>query len=293
MAELSFTELESAAESTKAAESQTTTAEATKAAEVAAEAEKPQFTEADVQSYRQLVDMGITVANAAEYKQAKVALENLPVILRSNADMFFDEIQKSDPALHDALLERVSDRWYNQKGRHIYEKQQNGSGSRTAESAPTEDPRITQMQQTIAGLVAERNQEKTLRQQEVITDGFNKSIGGLLAKLPEGTSEGTKDHIRLKTQELIWKDSPARERAAKGVFIDVPTHFAKASRLVTAETKTASKEETARRTEVEANGRREVTAAAENVNGTAPGEDKDIWGEKGMMRDVEKAFTKK
>jgi len=236
--------------------------------------------------------MGITPQNASEFKQAREALANLPLILQNNPDMFMDEIQRTNPALHDSLLERLSDRWWEQKGRKIYESQQNGGASRTADSSATEDPRIAQLTSQVAALVAERNQEKTVQQQQVITAGFEKSVNDLVAKLPESVPADKRDHIRLKAMEMIWKDRDASARISKGVFIDVPTFFAKASKAVTAETKATADSEHAQRQGVEARGQRPVTPAAENVAGSAAAESQDIWDERGMMRDVEKLAKK-
>jgi hypothetical protein len=92
-----------------------------------------------------------------------------------------------------------------------------------------------------------------------------------------------KDYIRLKTNELLWQDNAARDRIAKGVYVDVPTYFSKASSLVTAETKAASNAEHDRRAVVEARGVKEIPAAAENVNGSASSKQEGhghdpIWG---------------
>ena len=72
MEKISFEELESAATQQTAVKAAETTATETKAAETAAVVEtKPQFTDTDVEAYKQLVDMGITPQNASEFKAAK------------------------------------------------------------------------------------------------------------------------------------------------------------------------------------------------------------------------------
>jgi len=112
---LSFTELESTAKSATS-ETQTTTEE-TATTTTAVEDSKPQFTEADVTAYQALVAAGITPETAEQFKQAKTAMDNLPSLLKNNPDALLDEIQKNDPALHDELITRISDRWFEQKGK--------------------------------------------------------------------------------------------------------------------------------------------------------------------------------
>ena len=289
---LSFTELESAAAPAKT-ETQATTEETSKAAATAAvEDQKPQFTQTDIEAYQQLVAMGITPANAEQFKSAKTAMDNLPLLMKQNPDALLDEIQKNDPALHDEFLERVSDRWYNQKGKRQYEELQrkNGNGSRVAESEP--DPRVDKLQREVDALKQREASELSARQQAAITESYNKSLDELVAKLPESVSEGTRDHIRLKAEKLLWNDHAARGRVMSGVFTDVPKYFAEASKRVTAETKTAASKEHEARSGVEARGTKTIIPAAENVAGAAkqqaPGTD-PVWGDI-TKEEIERAY---
>lgn len=251
-----------------------------------AEASKPQFTEADVESYRQLVEMGITPQTAAQFKAAKEQMEFLPQLLRSpdGRRQLLDEIQKHDPETYKGLLDYASDRWFSELPADAKADSGNGSPSRTTSSSPTMDPRITSLESQIQSLVADRNSEKSAKQQEAITSGYNHSVEAMLAKLPDSVSSRDKDYIRLKTNELVWRDPKAMNAISKGVYVDVPTYFSKASGLVTAETKAAANAEHDRRAKVEANGTREIPAAAENVNGSASSKQEGhghdpIWGD--------------
>jgi hypothetical protein len=291
---LSFTELESTAKSETTA-AQTTTAETQKTeatSSAAVEETKPQFTQTDVEAYQQLVAMGITPQTAEQFKQAKLAMDNLPLLMKQNPDALLDEIQKNDPALHDEFMEKVSDRWYNQKGKRQYEEMQrkNGNGSRVAESEP--DPRVDKLQREVDALKAKDAAAESSRQQAQITENYNKALDDLVEKLPEGVSEGTRDYIRLKAEKLMWNDTSARQRILSGVFTDVPKYFAEASKRVTAETKTAATKEHDARQRVEASGTKTIVPAAENVAGagkeTAPGVD-PIWGD--ITKDeIERAY---
>jgi len=279
---LTFTELETAATQQTTATSAETTAATTTAETTAAET-KPQFTEADVEAYKSLVDMGITPANAAEFKAAKTALDNLPALLENNPDLLMDEIEKNNPQLHKQLLERMSDRWFNRLPAEVRNGSANGSSSRTADSAPAVDPRLTAIEAKLDKFIQKENQEESVRRQNAVSEGYKTSVDGLLKKLPESVSQRDRDYIRLKTNELLWADNSARDRIAKGVYVDVPTYFSKASSLVTAETKAASTAEHTRRSTVEANGVREIPAAADNVNGSASSKQEGhghdpIWG---------------
>jgi hypothetical protein len=278
---ISFEELEASATPAAAATPQVTTEAAPP---VVTEEAKPQFTESDVEAYRSLVDMGITPQNAADFKAAKEAMTNLPLLLKSpeGQRMLLDEIQKNDPATYSKLLETASDRWFNELPEDV-KNSGNNSGSRTTNSTPAVDPKLTSIEAKIDGLIQERNQEKTSKQQSAITQGYETAVDDLLKKLPEATSDRDKDYLRLKTNELIWKDPKAREAVAKGVYVDVPKYFSKASSLVTAETKAAANAEHDRRAGVEARGSRTIAPAAEATNGTAPkreGHGADpIWGD--------------
>lgn len=279
---LSFSELESTAKPANTA-SPVTTEEKPAAAAPAAEETKPQFTEADVTAYQQLVEMGITPQNAQEFKQAKLAMDNLPALMRTNPDALLDEIQKNDPTLHDEFMERVSDRWYNQKGKKLAEQMQGdkGNGSRVAASEHASDPRVETLAREVASLKAEKAQERANVEGERITKAYNKALDDLEAKLPEAVPADKREHIRLKAEKLAWQDPKARENIIKGVFVDVPKYFAKAASSVTAETKAAAEKEHEARKAVESRGTREIVPAAENVTGeakNAPGTD-PIWGD--------------
>jgi hypothetical protein len=295
---LSFTELESTAKSETTA-TQTTTEDASKTAALATtstatvEDTKSQFTQTDVEAYQQLVAMGITPQNAEQFKSAKTAMDNLPLLMKQNPDALLDEIQKNDPALHDEFMERVSDRWYNQKGKRQYEEMQrkNGNGSRVAESEP--DPRVDKLQREVDALKAKDAQENANRQQAAITEKYNKSLDEMVGKLPESITEGVRDHIRLKAEKLMWQDNTARERILRGDFTDVPKYFSKASSLVTAETKTAAQKEHDARQRVEAGGTRTIVPAAENVTGATKeqgGPNADpVWGDI-TKEEIERAY---
>lgn len=290
---LSFTELESTATPEKTA-TPATTEETSKAAETKAAVEdsKPQFTDADVKAYQTLVEMGITPANAEQFKLAKTAMDNLPLLMKQNPDALLDEIQKNDPELHDEFMERVSDRWYEQKGKRQYQELQkkNGNGSRVAESEP--DPRIDKLQREVDAMKAREASEASAKQQAQTTENYNKALDDLVAKLPENLPEDKRDYIRLKAEKLMWNDQSARQRILSGVFTDVPKYFAEASKRVTAETKTAATKEHEARSGVEARGTKTIIPAAENVAGagkeTAPGTD-PVWGDI-TKEEIERAY---
>lgn len=280
---ISFEELETTATQQETVKSAETTAAETKVETTAAET-KPQFTEADVEAYKQLVDMGITPANAAEFKSAKQALENLPLLLKNNPDLLLDEIEKNDPELHKQLLEKVSDRWFNRLPADVREGKSNGNGSASSTTSTATNPMIETLQRQVNQLVAERTEEKTTAQQRSIVNGLNSAFDSLDAKLKEkGVSDDKRDYIRLKAEKLLWSDSAAAKRINQGVYVDVPTYFSKAASLVTAETKVAATAANEKRADVEARGQRTIPNAAENVNGTSnqeEGHGKDkIWGD--------------
>jgi hypothetical protein len=244
---------------------------------------KPQFTETDVEAYKQLVDMGITPQNASEFKAAKQALENLPMLLKNNPDLLLDEIEKNDPELHKTLLEKVSDRWFNRLPSDVREGKSNGNGSESRTVSSATNPVIERLERQVNALVQERTQEKTDAQQKIILSGLNTAFENLVAKLPAGVTERDKDYIRLKAERLLWSDGNAAKRINQGVYVDVPTYFSKAASLVTAETKAAATAANDKRAGVEARGERTIPNAAENVNGTTAKQDghgKDpIWGD--------------
>ena len=230
---------------------------------------KPQFTETDVEAYKQLVDMGITPANAAEFKAAKQALENLPLLLKNNPDLLLDEIEKNDPELHKQLLEKVSDRWFNRLPPEVREGKYNGNGSESRTVSSATNPMLERLERQVSQLVQERTQEKTEAQQKTILSGLSTTFENLIAKLPAGVTDKDKDYIRLKAERLLWSDATAAKRVNQGVYVDVPTFFSKAASLVTAETKAAATAANDKRAGVEARGERTIPNAAENVNGTA------------------------
>jgi hypothetical protein len=250
------------------------------------EASKPQFTEADVESYRQLVDMGITPETAAQFKAAKQQLEHLPQLLRSpdGRRQLLDAIQQNDPETYKGLLDYASDRWYAELPADARAPSGDGSPSRTANSSPIMDTRLAAIESKIDNFIQKENQRESAHRQDQISAGYTKSVDNLLAKLPESTSSRDKDYIKLKTNELIWQDTKARDSISKGVYVDVPTYFSKASGLVTAETKAAANAEHDRRAGVESRGTKEIPAAADNVNGSASSKQEGhghdpIWGD--------------
>lgn len=291
---ISFEELETVATqqttAAKTAETATVTPPAT-GSTTATEETKPQFTEADVTAYRQLSDMGITVETAKEFKAAKVALENLPLILKNNPNVLLDEIAKNDPALASQLEEVISDRWFARYQREHPEDNGKNGGSRTTQSAP--DPRLDTLINEVKSLRDERQQERTEKENARITQGWNKAFDELEAKLPEGTTTRDREYIRLKAEKMLWQDSSAQGRVNKGVYIDVPKYYAEATKRVTAETKAAANGEHERREGVRERAAKEIVPAAENVNGSRDTESRDIWDSKEMGREAAALFAGK
>lgn len=286
---VSFTELETAAKPATTTESQATPA-VTEQTTTAAAPVQPQFTEQDAQTLRTFADAGISISNYKDLLTAKQLVENLPKIIRTNPRVLTAEIAKNDPEAYNTLLDAISDEWYEVKGKKLEQSAQGGASSTTSSNA---DPRVEALTAKIENLISERNQEKSQRQQDQILSGYNSTVEGLLAKLPEGVPEQAKDYIRLKTNELLWKDNSARERIGKGVYVDVPKYFAEASAKATADTKASADKEHSRRADVESRGTREITPAAENVNGSqeqiAPGQD-PIWNDAGLAKDTAAAL---
>jgi hypothetical protein len=283
---VSFSELEAAAIPPKPAKS-TVTPAATEAAPPPPP--PPQFTEQDIQTLRTFADAGITIQNYQQLLQANTLIQKLPDIIKTNPRVLTAEIAKADPEAYKNLLEAVSDEWWEVIGKKLPQNTAQGNAS-SVPSSP--DPRIDQMQTTLQGLIADRNQEKSQRQQADIMAGYNSSMDGLLAKLPADVPETSKDYIRLKTQELVYRDRGAADRVAKGVYVDLPKYFAEASAKATADIKASAGKEHAARAAVESRGGKEITPAAEAVNGTqdnSPGQD-PIWGNDGMMKDLQTAL---
>lgn len=288
---VSFSELETAAKPAPTAEAPVTPVVTEPKIEAPAQ---PQFTEQDVATLRTFADAGITIENYQQLLQANQLIQKLPEIIKTNPRVLTAEIAKADPQAYDNLLEAISDEWYEVKGRKL-EKQQtaNGGASSTVTSVdPRMESQLASLQSQLQSLIQERNQEKSQRQQEAVFSGYKSTVNGLLEKLPEGVPETSKDYIRLKTQELIYNDPQARERVAKGIYVDLPKYFAQASAKATADTKASADKEHARRAEVESRGGKEITPAAEAVNGTAsdgPQED-PIWGSAALARDTASAL---
>jgi len=290
---ISFEELETVAtQQTTAttAETATVTPTATGSTTVTEET-KPQFTEADVAAYRQLSDMGITVESAKQFKEAKTALDNLPLILKNNPNVLLDEIAKNDPALASQLEEVISDRWFARYQREHPEDSGKNGVSRTNPSAP--DPRLDSLINEVKSLRDERQQERTEKENARINQGWNKAFDELDAKLPEGTTARDREYIRLKAEKMLWQDGQAQGRVNKGVYIDVPKYYAEATKRVTAETKAAATDEHSRRSNVRDNAAREIVPAAENVNGSRDTESKDIWDDKQMGREAAALYAGK
>jgi hypothetical protein len=291
---VSFTELESAATPAATATPQAAPAENAPAPPAQA---PPQFTESDLQTLRTFADAGITLTTYQDLLQAKQVVDKLPMIIKTNPRALTAEILKADPEAYDNLLEAVSDEWYEVKGKRLEQRQPHGASS-TAASEP-QDPALARQVATLTGqlqgLINERNQENTARQNKAIQDGFETSIESLISKLPKDVPEMAIDYARMKTRELVLKDPQAAARVAKGVYVDVPKFFAEASAKATADTKAAANQEHGRRQQVEANGSREIVPAAEATAGAVqskPGED-PIWGGAGLEADVKAALRSK
>lgn len=249
-------------------------------------AESPKFTDADVESYNQMVAAGITPQTYQEFVTAKRSLDNLPVLMKNNPDLLLDEIEKNDPELHAKFVERVSDRWYRNWVKTHPEEAQNGNGQNgRASSTSVSDPRIDQLQSTINALVQERQQEKQTQQFRQVREGYDKTVDSLMARIPKeaALTEAEKEFIVLKTERLIASDRAAQDRVSKGVYVDVPKHFKAAVERLTADKKQSASSETARRNEVAASATKPIVSGAENVNGapaaTEQGHADPIWGD--------------
>jgi hypothetical protein len=229
----------------------------------------PAFTEADADALRSLADLGITPQNAKDFIEAKTALANLSNILQNNPRLFLQEIEKTNPTLASTLKREYSDAWYEEYVRTHPEEASAAAPGGTSRTAPSPDPEIASIKQQLNTLIEQRNQELSTRQQEAMTTKFNAAVDESLGKLPEAITESQKDYIRLKAQEMLWKDSAARDRVAKGVNVDVSKYIAKATTLVTAETKAAANTEKDKRQQVESRGSKTIVPAAEAVGGEA------------------------
>lgn len=285
---VTFSELETAAKPPVAAEPQATTVVQESVVETPA---PPQFTDQDIQTLKTFADAGITIQNYQQLLQANTLIQKLPDIIKTNPRVLTAEIAKADPQAYRNLLEAVSDEWWEVIGKNDPRNQSTAQGSASsATSSP--DPRIDQLQSQLQTVISELNQEKSSKQQARIMTGYNDSVNSLLAKLPEGVPETSKDYIRLKTQELIYKDETARDRVAKGIYVDLPKYFAEASAKATADIKASAGKEHAARAEVEKRGGKEITPAAEAVNGTQSGgpEQDPVWGDAALARDVATAL---
>ena len=290
---VSFSELEAAAKPGTAAATEVKPAATEQKQETVVVPATPQFTEQDIQTLRTFADAGITLTNYQQLLQANTLMQKLPELIKANPRLITAEIAKADPAAYDALLDSISDEWYEVKGKRLEQQTANGGASSTATSTdPRLESEVKSLQSQLANLVQERNAEKSEKQQAKLMEGYENAVNGLLKKAPDTVSENSKDHIRLKTQELIFKDPAARNRVAQGIYLDVAKYFAEASAFVTAETKASAEKEHTRRAEVEARGGKEIVPAAENVNGATeqnPNED-SIWGNAGMMKDLQAAM---
>jgi|HubBroStandDraft_6_1064221.scaffolds.fasta_scaffold11292_2 hypothetical protein len=285
---VSFSELEAAATPPKPAESAAppaATPEAPPAPPV------PTFTEQDIQTLRTFSDAGITIQNYAQLLQAQQLINRLPDIIKTNPRILTAEIAKADPQAYDNLLEAISDEWYEVKGKKLEHQAQGNASSNAPSTDPRMENQLASLNAKLEGLIQDRNQEKSARQQNEIMAGYNSAMDGLLAKLPADVPETSKDYIRLKTQELVYRDQGARDRVAKGTYVDLPKYFAEASAKATADIKASAAKEHTSRAAVETRAGKEITPAAEAVNGTqtAPNED-SIWGDTGMMKDLQTAL---
>lgn len=244
---------------------------------------QPQFTQADVETLTKLAEMGVNPQNLQEYVTAKQSLDRLPILLRDNPDLLLDEIEKNDPETHRNLLQRASDRWYERYLREHPEAAQDKQKGR-ASSTPVSDPRIDALERSIKNLTDAQTREATERQNAQIVAGYTRAVDDLLSKIPEeaALTDSEKDYIRMKTEQLTFKDNQARDRVSKGVYVDVPKHFKVAVERLTADKKQSASTETKRRSEIEQNGVKTVTPGAENVNGSAKQQEPNtdpIWGD--------------
>ena|SRR5579864_354407 len=291
---VSFSELEAAATPQAPAVPAATPAATLEPAAPAAPV-TPQFTEQDIQTLKTFADAGITLTNYQQLLQASDLIQKLPNIIKTNPRILTAEIAKADPQAYDNLLEAISDEWYEVKGKKLEHTAQGGASSAASSTDPRMESALAAVNAKLEGLIQDRNQEKSARQQADIMAGYNSAMDGLLGKLPADVPETTKDYIRLKTQELVYRDRGAADRVAKGTYVDLPKYFAEASAKATADIKASAGKEHAARSAVEQRGGKEIVPAAEAVNGTqeqTPGQD-PIWGNDGMMKDLQKALSAK
>lgn len=271
---LSFEELTSAA---KPEEPVAPPVTPTETVETKVEDDKPQFTSADVAAYQQLSEMGITPGNASEFLQAKTALQNLGTLLEQDPKQFMRVIQQANPQLAGKALKEFSDLWYEQYLRDNPDAATT-SASSAGKSTPMADPRIDALASEVERLKSERQQEVSARHQAENLVQYEKAFDELVAKLPEGVPDDKREYIRLKAEKALWKDPAAQKRISQGIYIDVPKFFADASRRVTAETKTATEIEAAKREKVADKAGKTITPGVENPNGqSANPQSKDIW----------------
>lgn len=279
-----FEELDPAAVSSITADSKNTPdgtaqSDAAKAADAAKTgADEPKTVqinnEAELAALGQLADLGITPSNAAEFVQAKGALDSLNKALATDPDTVLSQLEAANSDAYFALLDKAANRFL----KH-FPPEEGGAADGSKGSAPKSDPRVDALVTEVQELRAGREQEVRQARAKTVETDYNKRIDGMIEQASEKAklTGKDKDYLRLKVNALVAQDETARRRITQGVFVDLPKHFNSALSAVAADIKTVNQTELDKRNAVTASGTKEVISGAEAKGGADVRAGEDEW----------------
>ena len=207
------------------------------------------------------------------------SLANIGYLLNNNPKLLFEEIEKTNPAAAQKILEVASDMFLD---RIPPDKKATGTQAQGAQGANAE---LLDRIQKLESSIKEQNQANAnaaAQQRRAATEkAYKDHMGSLLDQEPVkklGLTKVEERFVRLSVNQAIGEDPAALKRINSGVYVDVGQQLKKALDEVSAERKKANGTEHAARETVGRNGSvgEEVSAGAAATNGVVS-KPEDDW----------------
>ncbi len=232
-----------------------------------------------------LESMGINPETAATIVQKAQAADKMAYLIENNPRAIFEEMEKNSPEIFKKALDTASDLYLER-----YEKPDGQSGTK---SSVADSPVVKALESKIANLENRLTAESTQKQFQERLKSYESRREEYISKLPTDTPEFDKEYLRMKTDRLISNDPRAINAISQGNYIELAKQFQRATELLAADKKTTQAQQEQARAAQRGTSHPEFAPGPELAIKPDDIDAKDIWGDAGLARDVQKISTRK
>jgi hypothetical protein len=232
-----------------------------------------------------LDSMGINPENAAAIVQKAQATDRMAYLVENNPRAIFEELEKTSPELFKRALDEATNLYL--------ERNPQPDGQTGAKSSVADSPVIKALENRIASFESKLSAENVQKQFQERLKSYESRREEYIAKLPQDTPEFDKEYLRMKTDRLISLDPKAVSSISQGNYIELAKQFQRATELLAADKKTTQAQQEQARAAQRGNSHPEFAPGPELTVKPEDIDSKDIWGDAGLARDVQKVSARK